>query len=1043
MGNNNSTPRSQSRSQTELNTTANNSTSSVSDQVEQSTSSPSSPSSPFRGVHRRIAPNRSRRRQLFNFAPLFPASLVRAASRDSGFGRRRAEVERVVTDGEGISGVGGIGGLGGGERGLERTNSGNVNQQSLRVLHRLQSAHSLREQNTAAAAAAAAAAASLNVRMDRDFGEQVPVSVSVAEDAVVAEDVSLANAQELDAMDGLQVQSDEPADDAATINDTRTVTIDLTSPELTPAASESVDTPFAAVATPSDMPPLEPTDFELGLVEDYTRPVSDSRFDDDDSPTPMEIDDDTSILERIHIANESGESREQHHTDTNAFDGMNDQMPPLEDAESFVSMEEPSSPGASAPASAATPFTLESSTAEDTQSHVRRRLNSINRRLNTTSIDHPAPADRPFWPRRDRPTSFPSLSRRRSGETADGDLLSTLRARANQLGAPHSPLRPSSGAFGNMFSNMPPPPVPHLGLSGNRDQFGGTGPFPDIRRMLRSRSVGRGFGRGGSLHRQPSRRGDADNTVPILIIGIRAVPTSSLPSRPGRTGSTASRRDRAASEETIGLADTFMNLPAGEGDAHSRTRRRLFGEMGDDDDDRDSISTAPSPLPPTEDDTPSTPTAESEGRQPSDGERPDMSFVLYVITGSVGRSGGNGNNGSESAEGAEAGTANNSPSSDVPMPDAQDARPSPTVPINDPLDVNSAFDAADNMNPPPRRTPPPFPSGFPFTSMFGPRPPRSRSEPPQSPQTPTDAPSEGFSRPPRTRQPGDGPGAPGGMPEDAIAGMLLSILGRALARGGPGGMGGTMGGMLNTEGGEEGGDGYEQLLRLAELIGPARPRNAERSDVEEQLPVVVYKSENDEGGVDVEAESPDTLVGDEDDEEEGAGGGEGDEAGKKRELGVKDLLAATREKCTICLTPYEDGEELRILKCRHGFHKECVDQWLCTYHNSCPICRGKGVQGDASAPPSSTTTTDGPNTAGDSDAGTTGPGGPDAGFEHFLRHALQGLFTRPPPGTGGADTNGPTRSGGNGEGDGDGGGAAGGGGGGGFPGGGGIMFMFG
>jgi hypothetical protein len=31
-----------------------------------------------------------------------------------------------------------------------------------------------------------------------------------------------------------------------------------------------------------------------------------------------------------------------------------------------------------------------------------------------------------------------------------------------------------------------------------------------------------------------------------------------------------------------------------------------------------------------------------------------------------------------------------------------------------------------------------------------------------------------------------------------------------------------------------------------------------------------------------------------------------------------------------------------VLNCRHGFHKNCVDQWLSKGSNSCPACRTEG-----------------------------------------------------------------------------------------------------
>jgi len=46
----------------------------------------------------------------------------------------------------------------------------------------------------------------------------------------------------------------------------------------------------------------------------------------------------------------------------------------------------------------------------------------------------------------------------------------------------------------------------------------------------------------------------------------------------------------------------------------------------------------------------------------------------------------------------------------------------------------------------------------------------------------------------------------------------------------------------------------------------------------------------------------------------------------------------------ICLCDYEAAEEVRQLgKCRHLYHRECIDEWLTTGRNSCPLCRGQGV----------------------------------------------------------------------------------------------------
>ncbi|KAI8893724.1 hypothetical protein BC833DRAFT_607394 [Globomyces pollinis-pini] len=41
--------------------------------------------------------------------------------------------------------------------------------------------------------------------------------------------------------------------------------------------------------------------------------------------------------------------------------------------------------------------------------------------------------------------------------------------------------------------------------------------------------------------------------------------------------------------------------------------------------------------------------------------------------------------------------------------------------------------------------------------------------------------------------------------------------------------------------------------------------------------------------------------------------------------------------CTICLSEYEEGENLRQLGCKHHFHKDCIDEWL-HLNGKCPLC---------------------------------------------------------------------------------------------------------
>ncbi|KAF7081060.1 hypothetical protein CFC21_085038 [Triticum aestivum] len=55
--------------------------------------------------------------------------------------------------------------------------------------------------------------------------------------------------------------------------------------------------------------------------------------------------------------------------------------------------------------------------------------------------------------------------------------------------------------------------------------------------------------------------------------------------------------------------------------------------------------------------------------------------------------------------------------------------------------------------------------------------------------------------------------------------------------------------------------------------------------------------------------------------------------------------SADMEQCHICLTEYEDGDQIRSLPCKHEFHLQCVDKWLKEIHRVCPLCRGDVCEG--------------------------------------------------------------------------------------------------
>lgn len=49
-------------------------------------------------------------------------------------------------------------------------------------------------------------------------------------------------------------------------------------------------------------------------------------------------------------------------------------------------------------------------------------------------------------------------------------------------------------------------------------------------------------------------------------------------------------------------------------------------------------------------------------------------------------------------------------------------------------------------------------------------------------------------------------------------------------------------------------------------------------------------------------------------------------------------LGGEAPSCSVCISDFEFGDQLRILPCKHAFHARCVDQWLQVNAN-CPLCR--------------------------------------------------------------------------------------------------------
>ncbi|CAD8208931.1 unnamed protein product [Paramecium pentaurelia] len=55
-------------------------------------------------------------------------------------------------------------------------------------------------------------------------------------------------------------------------------------------------------------------------------------------------------------------------------------------------------------------------------------------------------------------------------------------------------------------------------------------------------------------------------------------------------------------------------------------------------------------------------------------------------------------------------------------------------------------------------------------------------------------------------------------------------------------------------------------------------------------------------------------------------------------VGVDEITQA--EICTICLQEINDKDLIKILKCNHYFHNQCIKEWL-IIKAECPTCRDK------------------------------------------------------------------------------------------------------
>jgi len=119
---------------------------------------------------------------------------------------------------------------------------------------------------------------------------------------------------------------------------------------------------------------------------------------------------------------------------------------------------------------------------------------------------------------------------------------------------------------------------------------------------------------------------------------------------------------------------------------------------------------------------------------------------------------------------------------------------------------------------------------------------------------------------------------------------------------------------------------YEDMMLLSSILGPAKPPVASEEDV--AAAPGLFRIRNDNG----------TLI---------AISMDGEEI----------VSLASDARCLVCLCDFEESEEARkLVKCEHLFHKICIDQWLTTGRNSCPLCRSQGVDEKGEPEQSASTT---------------------------------------------------------------------------------------
>jgi hypothetical protein len=72
-----------------------------------------------------------------------------------------------------------------------------------------------------------------------------------------------------------------------------------------------------------------------------------------------------------------------------------------------------------------------------------------------------------------------------------------------------------------------------------------------------------------------------------------------------------------------------------------------------------------------------------------------------------------------------------------------------------------------------------------------------------------------------------------------------------------------------------------------------------------------------------------------------------DNAHKRQEAATeRNLETENTYVCSICLEAFQEEQLVRRTPCRHEFHSHCLEQWLTSYKDRCPLCQATLRIGD-------------------------------------------------------------------------------------------------